>query len=236
MTFDAVENRHSVEVPAELSAGNEATKVSAWVDHAVREIQAGRDAEVQFGLLFKHFVPRCRSLIRSLDSQIDVDEVVREVMWRVYRGIGNFKLECSFQTWLITIVKNVVRSSRRNRTTEKAKTVGASLDALLQNRDGDGMAAGMPEPRSSDPDPLEATLIAEREARLQSLLGELPQKMRQSMLLYYVHGYKQSEIAALQGTTVNTVKKQLVSGRKRMRPAFSDLVELFSLLLILLMS
>lgn len=205
-----------------------------WIQHAVREIQAGRDPDhVQFGLLFKHYEPRCMGLLKSLGLEKELDDLVQEIMWRVYRGLGDFRAESSFDTWVTRIAKNTALNAFRDRSTQKAKVGETSLDSLLDSKYEDGRA--FQEPLDHSPDPLEITLDAEREAELNALLQELPPRMRTSMLLYYFHGYKQSEIADLQGTSVNTVKKQLVDGRKRIRPLFSVFAEVFSLLMVVLL-
>ena len=227
-TLGAVDNQEG-----EPLVSREANRNRAWVAHAVREIQSRRDVEPHLELLFKEYEPLCRSLIASFDIQIDVDDLVQEVFWRVYRGMDSFRLDSSFETWLVHIVKNVVRNAIRNRETEKAKvvTAAASLDALKPDEDD---SPAMQEPISPNPNPLDSLLNKEREAELEALLLELPPRTRQSMLFYYVHGYQQSEIAKLQGTSVNTVKKQLVNGRKRLRPLFSVFMELSGLLLLVL--
>lgn len=235
MSSEVQEPLGSVDVPeGEPFVSREAIKNRAWVSHAVREIQGRRDVEKQLGLLFKDYEPLCRSLIASFGLHIDVDDLVQEVMWRVYKGIDTFRLDSSFDTWLGHIVKNVARNAIRDRGTEKAKVGMAadSLDALLS---GDDESISTPDPVSPNLDPLNSLLNAEKESELEALLLELPPRMRQSMLFYYVHGYKQSEIAKLQGTSVNTVKKQLVDGRKRLRPVLSVFVEMFSLLLVVLL-
>ena len=206
-----------------------------WVEFAVREIQAGRKVEEHFRLLFHHYEPLCKGLIASFGIREDQNDVVQEAMMRVYRSIGNFRLESSFDTWLVNIVKNVTRNAIRDRNTLKAKATRTSLDTLRSAADEEGQRAVMAEPESLDPDPLTLALEAEREAELAAVLEKLPRRMRQSMLLYYVHGYKQKEIAALQGTSVNTVKKQLVDARKRIRPVFGVLAELLSVLLLMLL-
>ncbi len=232
MRSKALRTREPVEAQAAGSRDGTAGD-PAWVRHAVAEIQAGRDPDdTQFGLLFRHYEPRCRYLLISLGLRKDLDDVVQDAIWRVYRSIGAFRRESSFETWLGRIVKNVAWNAFRDRNTEKAKLTETSLDKL-RNPD-DGEEGAFPEPIARDPDPLESALGAEREAELDALLQQLPPRMRQSMLLFYVHGFRQSEIATLQGTSVNTVKKQLVNGRKRIRPLFSLFAELFSLLLVLL--
>lgn len=206
---------------------------SPWVRHAIREIQAGRDPnQEQFGLIFRHYEPRCLQLLRSLGLRRDLDDLVQKIMWRVYKGIPDFRLESSFDTWFTHVVKNSARNAFRDRNTQKAKAE-MSLDALLEPESE--RAGAFPEPETQDPNPLEATLGKEREAELDALLLNLPPRMRQSMLLYYIHGYRQAEIAKLQGTSVNTVKKQLVDGRKHIRPLFGVFAEFFGLLVLVLL-
>lgn len=205
-----------------------------WIRHAIQEIQAGRDSnDEQFRLIFQHYEPKCRRLLRALGLRRDLDDLVQKIMWRVYRGIPDFRLESSFDTWFTRIVKNSARNAFRDRNTQKAKAE-TSLDTLLDGGpEGD---ASFPEPETHDPNPLEVALGKEREAELDALLETLPPRMRQAMLLFYIHGYQQAEIAKLQGTSVNTIKKQLVDARKRIRPAFSVFAELFILLVVVLLA
>lgn len=209
-------------------------KTPSWVRHAIKEIQAGQDVEEHFGLLFRHYEPLCRSLLRSFSLRSDLDDVVQDVMLRLFRGIKNFRLESSFNTWLTRIVHNAARSAIRNHNTQKNRATNTSLEALLSAKSLEEGKGGFPEPHSERPNPLEVTLSAEREEIFLKMLQELPPRIRQCMLLYYVHGFTRSEIAQLQGTTVNTVKKQLADGRRRVRPILSEIVEILGLLLAVL--
>lgn len=230
----ALESSDTVDAPTTAQSAVKGSRGSSpWICHAIREIQAGRDPNhEQFGLIFRHYEPRCHQLLRALGLRRDLDDLVQKVMWRVYRGIPKFRLESSFDTWFNRIVKNFAMNAFRDRSTQSAKAE-MSLDTLLDpGRDGE---SSFPEPGTHDPDPLEVTLGKEREAELDALLEILPHRMRQSMLLFYIHGYQQAEIAKLQGTSVNTVKKQLGDGRKRIRPLFGVFAELFSLLVVVLL-
>lgn len=230
----ALESSDSVDAPtAAHSAADGSSGSSPWIRHTIQEIQAGRDPNhEQFGLLFRHYEPKCHQLLRALGFRRDLDDLVQRIMWRVYRGIPDFRLESSFDTWFTRIVKNSARNAFRDRGTQKARAE-ASLDTLLDP--GPEGGDSFPEPETYDPNPLDVALGKEREAELDAVLQSLPPRMRQSMLLFYIHGYQQAEIAKLQGTSVNTVKKQLVDGRKRIRPLFSVFADLFILLVVVLL-
>lgn len=205
----------------------------AWLQHAIREIQADRDPDhEQFELIFRQYEPRCRRLLRALGLGQDLDDLVQRIMLRIYRGIPSFRLEASFDTWFRRIVKNSARNAIRDRNTQKARAE-TSLDTLLEPEPESDTS--YPEPETDDPGPLDLVLGKERETELYALLENLPPKMSQSMLLHYIHGYRQAEVAKLQGTSVNTVKKQLADGRKRIRPLFRGFAELFNLLMSVLL-
>ncbi len=217
-------------------------KDRAWVAETVRRIQLalleaephrGAGVERDFELLFREYEPAVRRKLRYRGWRgADLDDLVQDVMIRVYRGLGSFRLDASFDTWVLLIMRNAASNAARDRSTGKARATRASLDALLE-RDGESGPA-MAEPAAAGDDPLEGALAAERKARLASALDRLPARIRQCLLFRY-QGYKYREIAAAQGVTVATVKKQVSQGHKRLRPILGAWVELFGVVLALIL-
>ncbi len=208
-------------------------KDRAWVVEAVRRIQRGHSAESNFELLFLEYEPRIRAKLRYRGWYgADLDDLVQDVMLRVYRGLGTFRLDSSFDTWILRIMSNAATNAARDRSTGKARATRASLDSLLAS-DGDS-APAMAEPETAADGPLDGALAAERKARLVAALEELPARMRQCLLFRY-QGYKYREIAEAQGVSVTTVKKQVSQGHKRLRPILGAYVELFGVFLALIL-
>jgi len=83
-------------------------------------------------------------------------------------------------------------------------------------------AAGALASDSSDP----ASLAEARElqARVQAAVADLSDQDRQVVLLFYMAGYSQREIAALLELPLTTVKKRLFDARRRLRVRLDDLV------------
>lgn len=152
-------------------------------------------------------------------------------MVRVYRGIGKFRHESSLDTWILQTMSNAAKNAIRDRNTAKARATRTSLDSLLEDR-GDQVMA---EPEAPAEGPLKDLLAAERKARLAAALDQLPARIRQCLLFRY-QGYKYQEIAVAQGVTVDTVKKQISQGHKRLRPILGSFAEIFGLLLALLLT
>ena len=211
----------------------------SWVTETVRRIHRGLLTpaplrgdlvEAHFELLFREYEPRIRRKLRYMGWRgADLDDLVQDVMLRVYRGLGSFRLDASFDTWVLQVMSNAAKNAARDRSTAKACATRASLDSLLE-RDGDSGPA-MTEPQATGDGPQEAALTAERKARLVAALDELPARIRQCLLFRY-QGYKYREIAVAQGVTVATVKKQISQGHKRLRPILGSFVELFGVLLV----
>lgn len=201
----------------------------AWVEKAILEFQREERQDENFELLFREYAPRVRSILwRQGWRQPDLDDLVQDVMIRVYKGLGGFGFRASFDTWLLHIMNNAAQNARRDRRTGKAKLLRNSLEGLLEPAEERGPKIA--EPEHPDPDPLEETLSVERRGLLIKALDELPARTRQCFLFRY-QGYKYREIAQAQGVSIETVKKQIGKGHRRLRPILGSIVELFSLLL-----
>jgi RNA polymerase sigma-70 factor (ECF subfamily) len=198
---------------------------------AGRRIQQGDAVGDHFELLFRHYEPKIRGHLRRDGwRDADLDDVVQEVMLRVYKGLKTFRLEASFDTWILRIMSNASKNAIRGRHTGKARATRTSLDALLAVRDESGPR--LAEPASAQEGPLDSFLAGERKARLAAALDRLPKRIRQCLLFRY-QGFKYREIAEAQGVSVATVKKQISQGHKRLRPILGPYVELFGILLVL---
>ncbi len=202
----------------------------AWIAEIVRRIQRGDAVETHFELLFHRYEPAIRCKLRLQGwTGADLDDLVQEVMVRVYRGLKTFRLDASFDTWVLQIMSNASRNAVRDRNSGKARATRASLDGLLA-RDGKDRPA-IAEPATAAEGPLDSALADERKARLAAALEKLPARIRQCLLFRY-HGYKYHEIADAQGVSVATVKKQISQGHKRLRPILGSFVEFFGVWLL----
>lgn len=77
---------------------------------------------------------------------------------------------------------------------------------------------------SEQPDPACQAEARELQGRVRAAIASLPEHDRQVVLLFYMAGRSQSEIAALLELPVSTVKKRMFDARKRLRVRLDDLV------------
>ena len=130
-------------------------------------------------------------------------DISQEALLRAWRGIGKFRGEAKFSSWLYRITVNVAWSqlSRRKRTQE------SPLDVV------ENMAA--PVSRFSHPElALEAASLR---GRLRRALFALPQRGRVVVVLRDIYGWSHAEISEALGISVSAAKVRLHRARKRLR-------------------
>lgn len=125
-------------------------------------------------------------IIRMIGNRDTADDLFQETWLRVVRSAGSFRGDAKISTWLFQIALNQCRDHIR----KAGKTQMISLEDV--------------EPLTCDPgiDPLKM-LEADR---VRAMIRELPQKMREVIVLRMYHDLDDREIAAAIGCPVGTVK------------------------------
>jgi RNA polymerase sigma-70 factor (ECF subfamily) len=123
----------------------------------------------------------------------DIGDLCQEVFLRVYRGLGSFRGEAQFATWLYSIVlREVARSGR-------ARSLRQALRALL----GRQPAAPLPD----------SLARAEAGWELEGILGRLKPKQREVFVLFDLEELTLPQIAATLGCPLETVRSRLRAAR-----------------------
>lgn len=156
-----------------------------------------------FAQLYDTLAPRVFGLIlRVLVDRAQSEEVLQEVFLEVWQSAGRFApKKGQGRTWVLTI------AHRRAIDRVRAAQAGTDRDVRAGLRD----LASAP---ASVADEVELKMEAEQIA---SALRQLPDAQREAIALAYYGGYSQSEIAALTGTPLGTVKTRMRDGLNRLR-------------------
>jgi RNA polymerase sigma-70 factor (ECF subfamily) len=133
------------------------------------------------------------------------EELAQETFLRAYRGLGQWRKDAVFSTWLFALATNLYRSELRR---IPAQTV--SLDDIAEPADGRSADGGL-EDRDRD--------IAVRRA-----VGALPAKYREALILFYFHDMDVSNAARSLGLPEGTVKARLSRGRDILRSKLPQLL------------
>lgn len=148
-----------------------------------------RRDEAAFRALYRLHTPRLYRLAWRLVGA-GAEEAVQEAWLRAARGVGRFRGEARFGTWVGGILVNVCRELQR-----ETRAPGASLAE-------DPSVSGRPPDERVD---------------LERAIAALPPGQRAVLLLHDVEGHTHEEIGRLLGVEEGTSKSQLFRARRAVR-------------------
>ncbi len=147
-----------------------------------------------------------RFLARTLPPD-QVDEVINDTMFVVWRHAGDFRGDSRLSTWLLGIAYRI------------------ALKRL--KRDGGRSMASYDQLETTDVGLADDSGATQREQRewLDRALRTLPAVQRLAVELAYFMGHSCDEIAVMTSCPVNTVKTRLFHARERLRALLPQLAE-----------
>ena len=150
-------------------------------------------------------------------STEEAQDLTQETFLRIYKSMGTFRGDSSFETWLFQVTANVYRNTVRSRSTQKR----AAEEVALDEDAADGQEGAWTwEARGSGQ--LADVLADERARLLHAALEELPPQMRRCVYLRVDQDLKYREIAELMGVSIDTVKAHLFQARQILREKLGD--------------
>ncbi len=160
-------------------------------------LQGSRDA---FGVLVVRYAKTVRgTILARLGQHRDLDDMVQETLLRAYHGLARLKDPRRFGPYVHRIAQNLAvdRLRKRGKST-------VSLDEVrLEPEVADAGPAGTPED--------------ERRHRLRSMVGKLPEALREAVLLFYFEEMSYAGMAKRLGITEAAVNQRLSRARRRLR-------------------
>lgn len=162
---------------------------------------------------FTHLVERYQGMLytiahRFLGNPEDAGDAAQEALVRAFKGLKDFRSQCSFKTWLQHIIANVCRDELRR--LKRRPTL--SLDALLEI---DGPPREIPAGDVVSPE--EIAVAREGEDHLHRLIQALAPEQRMVIIMRDIQGFSYEEIASCLDCSVGTVKSRLSRARMFLR-------------------
>jgi len=139
---------------------------------------------------------------RLTGNEEDARDVVQETYLRAYKGIGKFRGDAQFSTWLYRITANCAANQlgRRKRHRHDELLDDAPYEDLVPERDPSAQA--------------EASNLRDR---LTDALEELPPRLRAVVVLRDVYDLPHEAIAAELGISESAAKVRLHRARRKLR-------------------
>ena len=153
---------------------------------------------------FGDLVTRYQKLVASVAwrygvRQEEIEDLVSEVFFKVYRNLRQYRPDHPFSTWLYRLAANHVldhgrQSRRKERRAEMPRQLsdpGAGPGAQLEDR--------------------------ERLSLVRSALDQLRPRYREVLFLVYIEGLRVEQAARTLGVPQGTIKSRLLRGRDALR-------------------
>lgn len=182
-----------------VSEGRDPARVTALLEAA----RAGsHDAFGELVTLHERMV--FRVALAALGNREDALDAAQDAFVVAWRRLGGFRGDAAFRTWLLTIAWRKALDRRRARAISWRRTLVT--------------AAGEPDPidglAGAEADPERAAVARDLAGRCRDEIERLSPKLRDALLLAASGDYSYTEIAAMLGIPLGTVKWRVSEARR----------------------
>lgn len=174
----------------------------------VRLAQAG-DTDAFGELVERNRRAVFRAALAAVGSPTEADDVVQEAFVTAWRKLGGFRGESQFRTWLLSITWR--KAIDRRKSISRWLKLAASSSRDEAGQDMFDVIERVPSPAES-----QATLLesAELQRDVKRLIGTLPRKLRDALLLAGTGEHTYEEMGEMLHTPVGTVKWRVAEARR----------------------
>jgi RNA polymerase sigma-70 factor, ECF subfamily len=130
----------------------------------------------------------------------EAEDLAQEIFLKLFRSLDTFDRRANFQTWLISVSRNLCIDHYRSVRKER-ETIDRDVDAAELS------------PVSSDIGPYATLEHNDRRALLRRALDELPPTLRSAVMMRDIHDLSYQDIAERLGLPEGTVKSRINRGR-----------------------
>jgi RNA polymerase sigma-70 factor (ECF subfamily) len=143
-------------------------------------------------------------LLRFLANRAAAEDLVQETFLQVHLSADSFDPERKFKPWLFTIAANKARDALRSKGRRPETSLDAGLGSEGENR------FSFRDLLAGDVDLPEEALEAREQAELvRRIVGEMPDSLREVLILAYFHRFPYKDIAEMLAIPLGTVKSRL---------------------------
>jgi RNA polymerase sigma-70 factor (ECF subfamily) len=175
-------------------------------DEELVALSIGGDVDSFNQLVLRWERPIFALAYRVIGREEEARDVVQETFLRAFRGIGNFRGQAKFSSWVYRIALNLCRDWIRRERRAPILPTPEGVDVIEL---------------AAEQGPVESIedLVARNDISkvVADLMTRLPEEQRTAIVLKEYHGMTFQEIADLQGVPLSTVKTRLYQGLNVLR-------------------
>ena len=130
----------------------------------------------------------------------EAEDLTQDIFLKVFKSLGTFDRRANFQTWLISVSRNLCIDHYRSVRKER-QTIDRDIDANELS------------PATKEPGPVAALEQRDRVMLLRDALAELPESLRTAVMMRDIQELSYQDIAARLRLPEGTVKSRINRGR-----------------------
>jgi len=177
----------------------------------VRMAQSG-DTEAFGELVERNRRAVFRAALAAVGSPTEADDVAQEAFVTAWQKLDGFRGESQFRTWLLSITWR--KAIDRRKTISRWLKLAASSSRDEAGDDMFDIIERVPSTQRTQDDVMESNEL-HRDVR--KLIGTLPRKLRDSLLLAGTGEHTYDEIGQMLGAPVGTVKWRVAEARRGLK-------------------
>ena len=141
-------------------------------------------------------------------------DLSQETMLRAYRSFHQYTAGTNCRAWLLTILRNLFRSTRSRRKPDQVASTREEFERIV---DRESLT-------NDDASETPETLLLQRsmDRTVQRALYNLPEDYKTALLLVFVEDLTYEEAAAVLEVPIGTVRSRIFRARDRMRRALGS--------------
>jgi len=155
-------------------------------------------------LVRRHSQELFQFVVRFTGDSVTAEDVVQESFLQVHLSADQFDPKRRFKPWLFTIAANKARDQLRRRTRRREVASDAHLD---DDADSGRRFIQLLSGEATPPD--EELLADEKRRVVRQALVEMPEKLREVLVLAYYHRFPYKDIGEVMDIPLGTVKSRL---------------------------
>jgi len=155
---------------------------------------------------------------RYLRNKEDAEEVTQDVLFKVYRKVGEFRGDAALSSWIYRITFNAAMSRVRTAHFQRSQ----EDDRQIASEDGESFSASQPDIADWTNMADERVLRSQLRRRVLRAILALPVIYRAPVMLRDIHGMSTEEASAMLRVKDQTLKSRLHRGRLILRKQLAD--------------
>lgn len=153
----------------------------------------------------------CAITYSATGSITESEELAQETFLRAWKGLGQLKDPSKFRPWLCRIARSAAQNWFRNRKRDVVNQA-TPLEAAVDRA-------------SDESGPVEAAMTREQQAVVSQALAQIPENLREPLILFYREQQSTKQVAAQLGLSENAARQRISRGRSMLRAQVATMVE-----------